>query len=318
MNYRTTLRATNYQPHWNMEQTISMLGTYYMKLTIIEEMHKLYDRGFRDDDIILARSSLELTTSFNDLNKSKQINIEHESFVILEEKSIDPDSFWKTFHRLKRPAVLYKINNEYKFLYTQEHALRFEQIETNSPQLYKLISKGVALLWLLDIVGTHYAEVILNNIDKTVISAIENNNQIYTNPHERLIVDGSINHSLNHDLDVRDVERNSYLESEYRQSLLQKIEDMKSHIDRLENTLAIQNTVASEEKLLIIREQRILINQQARVINILQDIKSTVDERENIENELLPFLKRERNIELKKLQKRLDSLPLLVDDFVVV
>ncbi len=318
MNYKTTLRATDYQPHWNMEQTISMLGTYYMKLTIIEEMNKLYDRGFRDNDIILARSSLELSTKFSDLDKSKQINIDNESFVILEEKSINANSFWKTFHRLKRPSVLYKINNEYKFVYTQEHALRFEQIETNSPQLYKLISKNIALLWLLDTVGTHYAEVILNNIDKAVVSTLESSNHVNRNAqHQRVIVDLT-NHSLNHDLEVRHVERNSYLEEEYRQSLLQKIEDMKRRLDRLENTLAIQNNLESEEKALTIREQRNLIDQQTGVINILEEIKRTIDEREANENELLPFLKNERNIELKKLQKRLDSLPLLVDDFVTV
>lgn len=303
MNYKSTLRAVQYQPHWGLEQTISMLGTYYMKLTIIEEMNKLYNRGIRDSDILLATSSLDLTTRFKDLEENQEINIDDESFVILEEKSIDASSFWKTFHKLKRPAVLYRENDNYKFVYTQEHALKFENIETNSPQLYKLFAGGAALLWILNTAGTHYAEKVLDKIDDKVLSMMEPREYISSDItlHERLLI-------ADENTTLTNVQRNEYMEQDYSQILLGRIETLQNHLIHLERELENQNDHSIESE---IANQKTLIEQQTRVINMLQEIKRNINER----NELLPFLKNERNIELNKLQKRLDTLPLILDDF---
>jgi len=308
MNYKSTLRSVHNQPHWSLEQTISMLGTYYMKLTIIEEMNKLYNRGIHDSDIVLATSSLNLNTKFNDLEQTQHINIDNESFLILEEKSIDANSFWKTFHKLKRPAVFYRENGNYKFVYTQEHALKFENIETNSPQLYKLVSSGVAFLWLLNIVGTHYVEKVLDEIDETVLSAIQIRSSMSINPTQNIVSTGDIVTT------PIDIHTNSYLEEDYNQILTDRIERMLNRLETLEREINEQRNHIMESK---IKSQQLLIEKQSRAINMLQEIKRNIEEKSTNENELLPFLKNERNIELNKLQKRLNTLPLILNDFAI-
>jgi len=143
MSINTIFQSSTIQPHWMMGHTINFLGAYYMKLSMLESMEKLYADGANDSDFIIATRSFDL---YSTVPKESEIyNIEnYDDFVFLESKARDAKSFWKKFHNLQRPIIMCRnAQGMYKPIYVDKQALSFTKIELNSPHKYHLNGKKV-------------------------------------------------------------------------------------------------------------------------------------------------------------------------------
>lgn len=176
MNYKVEFKTRTELSYWELSHMINVLGNAYMKLTMLEEMQKLYNNGAEDKDFIIGSKSLDLRTSIMELNTLIQLPREFE-YTILDRKSNNAESFWETFNNLQRPIVMYKTSNGYKSLYNYENHLVFQEISTNSPQWIKTLGKnasiGLATIVFENIVGHYIDEFLFEDKDKIVIEQNE-------------------------------------------------------------------------------------------------------------------------------------------------
>lgn len=140
-NINTTFQASTIQPSWMIGHTVNFLGMYYMKLSMLEKMAKLYADGANDSDFIIATRSFDLYSHIP--KESIEYTLEsYDDFIFLESKDIDAKSFWHKFQNLQRPIILYKNRNgKYESIYIENQALSFTKIELNSPHKYHLVGK---------------------------------------------------------------------------------------------------------------------------------------------------------------------------------
>lgn len=176
MNYKVEFQTRSELSHWELSHMINVLGNTYMKLTMLNEMQKLYNNGAKDKDFIIGSKSLDLRTNIMELNILIQLPREFE-YTILDRKSNNADLFWETFNNLQRPIIMYKTSNGYKSLYNYENHLIFQEISTNSPQWLKTLGKsasiGLATL-VFENVAEHYIdEFLFEDKDKIVIEQNE-------------------------------------------------------------------------------------------------------------------------------------------------
>ena len=143
MNINTVFQSSTIQPHWMMGHTVTFLGEYYMKLSMLESMEKLYADGAHDSDFIIATRSFDLYSTVP--KEAEKYTIEnYDDFVFLESKERDAKSFWKKFHSLQRPIIMCRNSHgKYEPIYIDEQALSFTKIELNSPHKYHLNGKKV-------------------------------------------------------------------------------------------------------------------------------------------------------------------------------
>ena len=144
MNYVVELKSTTELSHWELSHTLNVLGNTYMKLTMLNEMQKLYNDGANDNDFVIGVKSLDLHINISELDTLIQIPTESE-YTILDRKSEDAESFWSIFNSLHRPIILHKTQNGYKSLYNSENYLIFKNIDTNSPQWLKTLGKSASI-----------------------------------------------------------------------------------------------------------------------------------------------------------------------------
>ena len=188
MNYKVEFQTRSELSHWELSHMINVLGNTYMKLTMLNEMQKLYNNGAKDKDFIIGSKSLDLRTNIMELNILIQLPREFE-YTILDRKSNNADLFWETFNNLQRPIIMYKTSNGYKSLYNYENHLIFQEISTNSPQWLKTLGKsasiGLATL-VFENVAEHYIdEFLFEDKDKIVI---EQNEKIIKQ-NDKLVID---------------------------------------------------------------------------------------------------------------------------------
>ena len=176
MNYKVELQTKTELSYWELSHMINVLGNTYMKLTMLDEMQKLYNNGAADTDFIIGSKSLDLRTNIMELNTLIQLPREFE-YTILDRKSNNADSFWETFNSLHRPIIMYKTLDGYKSLYNYENHLVFQEISTNSPQWLKTLGKGASIVIATavfeNIAGHYIDEFLFEDKDKIVIEQNE-------------------------------------------------------------------------------------------------------------------------------------------------
>lgn len=176
MNYKVEFQTRTELSYWELSHMINVLGNTYMKLTMLDEMQKLYNNGAEDKDFIIGSKSLDLRTNIMELNTLIQLPREFE-YTILDRKSNNADSFWETFNSIQRPIIMYKTSNGYKSLYNYGNHLIFQEISTNSPQWLKTLGKGasigLATLVFENVAGHYIDEFLFEDKDKIVIEQNE-------------------------------------------------------------------------------------------------------------------------------------------------
>lgn len=189
MNCELDLKAKKELSHWELSHMINVLGNTYMKLIMIEEMQKLYNKGAFDDDFIIGSQSIELHTPLKELDSL--INFQQDEFTILDRKSNNAHSFWNLFNKLNRPIVFYKTSVGYKSLYNSENYIVFKKITTDSPQTFKILGKNISIVigtLIFETVTGHYIEdFVFEDQNKLLLEQnIEQNKQILEN--QKLII----------------------------------------------------------------------------------------------------------------------------------
>lgn len=194
MNYVVELKSTTELSHWELSHTLNVLGNTYMKLTMLNEMQKLYNNGANDNDFVIGVKSLDLHINISELDTLIQIPIESE-YTILDRKSENAESFWSVFNSLHRPIILYKTQNGYKSLYNSENYLIFKNIDTNSPQWLKTLGKSASIelakIVFTAITGHYITDFVFEDNTQELIEqnnrAIEQNENILHNQEFMLI-----------------------------------------------------------------------------------------------------------------------------------
>ena len=260
MNYKVEFQTRTELSYWELSHMINVLGNTYMKLTMLDEMQKLYNNGAEDKDFIIGSKSLDLRTNIMELNALIQLPREFE-YTILDRKSNNADSFWKTFNSIQRPIIMYKTSNGYKSLYNYENHLIFQEISTNSPQWLKTLgtsaSIGLATLVFENVAGHYINEFLFEDKEKIVIEQneriIDQNENILKN--QELIL---LNHTIrNNEID---------LTKERTKQLIKNLQDFEEDIkieyydfikvekDKLERKLKYQlaRTPLNIEKILMV------------------------------------------------------------------
>lgn len=187
-------RSATEEPHWAMSHTIDFIGQYYMKLQMLDSMVNLYENGARDEDFILASNSIDVYSSLPEKRSlERYIETDFGTYIVLERKSHNARLFWNKFHNLKRPIIMLRRNGEYEYTYSEEEAIRFYRIETNSPQRYFTIGKDtlkfVASAVIGHFIGVGIDELIGNNNNQLIYEIQRNRDEIQDlrYSHERLL-----------------------------------------------------------------------------------------------------------------------------------
>lgn len=251
MNYEIVLQSEIELPHWLLAKSILLLGNSSMKLIQLKQMQILYNEGASDEDFIIGRKSLDAYLNTKILNDYVRIDVEQDSYINLNRKSTDADSFWGTFQRLHRPLIFYRTSFGYKSLYDYNNSMVFKNVGVNSPTVYRILGE-IALDIGLFIGGVHIGnqstEDVIRNSNKNTNMIIQEQRQITEN---------------------------------------HKISSLKQDI--------------------IMEQNKVLIEQNNRIITLLQSNK--------IDLEYAEFILKEKKEVEEQLKSSLDKLPLYLKDF---
>jgi len=140
---------------------ISNLSNDYAKVIMIQRIGELFLKGAQDKNFFVTTNSVNWLPDYNS-NSWVKNNYENQKYLMMAEKSENPEKFWNIIKNYARPVVFYKNNNNIIPLYNYEHkssdSFKLVHFYENSPFLIEIIGAIAALVTIVYTIKGDYRQ----------------------------------------------------------------------------------------------------------------------------------------------------------------